>query len=65
MLFRSEDEVVHVEEIRLGLGSGLLIEDPAEERGERFTILFSTSERVFAVIGSSRQECIRVANSLL
>jgi hypothetical protein len=60
-----ENEVVQVEEIRLGMGSGLLIEDPAEQRGERITILFSTDERVFAVIGNSREQCIRIANSLL
>jgi hypothetical protein len=60
-----EDEVIRVEEIRMGMGSALLFEEPTEQEAERITVLFSTDERVFAVIGNSRERCIRIANSLL
>jgi hypothetical protein len=60
-----EDEVVHIEEVRLRAGGGLLVEDPIEGGGGRVTVLFSTADRIFAISSGSREESIRIANSLL
>jgi hypothetical protein len=60
-----EDEVVQIEEVPLRAGGGLLVEDPIEGGGWRVTVLFSTADRIFAVSSGSREQSIRIANSLL
>ena len=60
-----EDEVVHIEEVPLQAGRGLLVEDSTEGGGSRVTVLFSTADRIFAVSSRSREDSIRIANSLL
>lgn len=60
-----DDEVGHIEEIALRVGSGLLVEDTLEGGGSRATIMFGTAERIFAISSPSGQLSIRIANSLL
>jgi hypothetical protein len=60
-----QDEVVNIEEFQLRASAGLLVEDPIEGGGSRVTVLFGTADRIFAISSGSREDSIRIANSLL
>ena len=60
-----EDEIVTVQEVQLGGVTGMLVDEPAEAEGSRVTVLFGTSNRIFAVVSNSRQRSLEVAKSLL
>lgn len=59
------DEAVLVETVSLpGGGSALLIEDPGEHGGERFTLLLSRPARLFSVSSPDRDLGLRIADTL-
>jgi hypothetical protein len=59
------DEVVNIQEVALGAGPALLIEN-LDEKGivERATVIRSTSERLYSVSSKKRELSVNVANAL-
>jgi hypothetical protein len=58
-----EDEAA-VREVRLRSGTAVLIEDRNENKAERFSIVFGTTDRVYLVSAASEQAALRMANGL-
>ena len=59
------DEAARIEEVTLRWGTGLLIEEFKDDGGtERVTLVFSSDDRVFAVMSPSRTVCLQMADLL-
>lgn len=58
------DEPVVVETVKLARGDGLLIEDPDESGGVRATVIVSRPTRLYSVSSPSRDQSLRIANTL-
>lgn len=60
------NEAAKIEEVKLRLGSGMLVEELDDNSGEtvRATLVIANKDRVFAVMSPSREVCLRVADQL-
>ncbi len=60
-----KDEPVVVETLTLARGgTAVLIEDPAESGGERVTVIITRPTRLYTVSTPTREQSLRIANTL-